>query len=316
MHIIDAHCDALSKLYLNPRLDFYKEEQELDVNYPRLQKSDIKIQCFAIYIPEQIQPQTYEHIVNMVDIFYKKVVRPGCLQVINNVNDLEYVIKNEIKGAILTLEGTGALSGNLAYVRNLYQMGVRCIGITWNYANWAADGIMEPRKGGFTLKGKRLIQEMEQLGMLVDVSHLSEKGFWELVEMYPKSFMASHSNSQDVCPHPRNLSNDQIKAIIERKGQIGLTFVPYFVQSHKPIQVKHLLTHIDHICSMGGETNIGFGSDFDGIDQWIQGLEHSGKYENLIEALCKNYTQEQAEGFLFGNWQQFLINNLPSDEKD
>lgn len=229
MYIIDAHCDALSKLFLNPRLDFYKEESELDVSFPRLQKSKVKIQCFAIYIPELIQHPTYEHIVQMVDIFYKKIVQPKRIQVINNVNDMKIVLSSNHQGAILTLEGTDALLGNLAYLRNLFLIGVRSIGITWNYANWAADGIMEPRKGGFTLKGKRLIKEMEQLGIIIDISHLSVKGFWELVDMYPKPFIASHSNSLELCPHPRNLSNDQIKAIIERKGQIGITFVPYFV---------------------------------------------------------------------------------------
>jgi membrane dipeptidase len=313
LHIIDAHCDALSKLYLNSRLDFYKPEAELDVSFPRLQRSNVKIQFFAIYIPQHIQSPNYEHILHMVDIFYSKIIEPGGMQVINNVNDLHDVMKNEGKGAILTLEGVDALLGNMANVRNLYQIGVRSIGITWNYANWAADGIMEPRKGGFTLKGKRLIREMEQLGILVDVSHLSVKGFWELVEMYPKPFIASHSNSLELCPHPRNLSDDQIKAIIRRQGLMGLTFVPYFVQSNQPVQIKHLLKHIDHICSLGGESNIGFGSDFDGVDQWIEGLEHAGKYENLVEVLCKNYKEDQVAGFLYKNWHHFLIKNLPSN---
>jgi membrane dipeptidase len=136
------------------------------------------------------------------------------------------------------------------------------------------------------------------------------------MDMYAKPFMASHSNSYEQCPHPRNLSNDQIKAIIARKGQIGLTFVPYFVKKHHPVQIKHLLTHLDYICALGGEMNIGFGSDFDGTDQWIQGLEHAGQYVNLVEALCKNYKEEQVARFLHGNWEHFLINNLPSNENN
>jgi membrane dipeptidase len=316
MYIIDAHCDALSKLYMHPRLDFYQEEIELAVSFPRMQRSGIKIQCFAIYLPEQIQHPKYEHILQMADIFYQKIIQPGRIQVIKQVNDLQKVLQQEGKGAILTLEGVDALAGNLALVRNLFQIGVRIIGITWNYANWAADGVMEPRKGGFTIKVKKLIWEMEKLGIIVDVSHLSVLGFWELVDMYAKPFIASHSNSYAQCPHPRNLSNDQIKAVIARKGQIGLTFVPYFVKKHHPVQIKDLLTHIDHICGLGGEANIGFGSDFDGIDQWIQGLEHAGKYGNLVEALCKNYKEEQVAGFLHGNWERFLINNLPMDENN
>jgi membrane dipeptidase len=311
MEIIDAHCDALSKLYLHPRLDFYQEEAGLDVSFPRMQRGGVKIQCFAIYVSEQIQLPKYEHILQMVDIFYDKIIRSGRIQVIKHVNDLQQVLQQEVKGAILTLEGVDALAGNLALVRNLYQIGVRIMGITWNYANWAADGVMEPRKGGFTLKGKNLIWEMEKLGIIVDVSHLSVNGFWELVDMYGKPFIASHSNSIEQCPHPRNLSNDQIKAVIAREGQIGLTFVPYFVKKHHPVQIRDLLTHIDHVCALGGELNIGFGSDFDGIDQWIQGLEHAGQYGNLVEVLCKNYKSEQVSAFLYGNWKRFLLNNLP-----
>jgi membrane dipeptidase len=146
MYIIDAHCDALSKLYLHPRLDFYQEDVELDVSYPRLQRGGVKIQCFAIYLPEQIQHPRYEHILQMVDIFYQKIIQPGRIQVIKDVNDLQKVLRQEVKGAILTLEGVDALAGNVALVRNLYQIGVRIMGITWNYANWAADGVMEPRK--------------------------------------------------------------------------------------------------------------------------------------------------------------------------
>ncbi|MBP1991258.1 dipeptidase [Paenibacillus eucommiae] len=314
MHIIDAHCDALSKLYLNPRLDFYKEEKELDVSYPRLQKSKVKIQCFAIYMPEQIQQPTFEHVRLMIDIFYKKIIgNHSQMRIVNSIKDFHEIMNTEQTGAILTLEGADALAGNIAYVQDLYQAGVRIIGITWNYANWAADGVMEPRKGGFTIKGKRLIKEMERIGMIVDVSHLSIAGFWELMDMYSKPFIASHSNSAQQCGHPRNLSDDQIRAIISRKGQIGLTFVPYFVKSQQPVQIKHLLVHLDHICALGGEKHLGFGSDFDGIDQWIYGLENSGKFENLIEVLCQNYRETQVEQFLFGNWKLFLLQNLPEN---
>jgi membrane dipeptidase len=313
MKVIDAHCDALSKLFMNPRLDFYKEEQQLDVSYPRLQKGGVKLQCFAIYISEQIMNPSFEHVLQMVDLFYRRIIHPSGMQAVKSVRDMDTVLNSDRIGAMLTLEGADALMGNMTYLQILYQLGVRIIGITWNYANWAADGVMEPRNGGFTAKGKRMIKEMEQLGMLVDVSHLAIKGFWELLEIYKKPIMASHSNVWEVCPHPRNLSNEQIKAIIESKGQIGITFVPYFVKSGRSTQIQDLVCHIDHICAMGGESHVGFGSDFDGIEKWINGLENARKYEYLIETLCKNYTEDQVEKFMSRNWQQFFRNNLPRE---
>ncbi|NOV03088.1 dipeptidase [Paenibacillus planticolens] len=312
MKIMDGHCDALTKLYANPKLDFGKEDQELDVSYPRLRQAGIKVQCFAIYLSDTIQQPTFEQILQMVDIFHRKIVGHPGMHFIQNVKDWHDVEAGEQVGAILTLEGVDALAGNLTHLRILYHLGVRSIGLTWNYANWAADGVMEPRKGGFTRKGKLMLREFETMGIIADVSHLSQAAFWELVEIYQKPFIASHSNAQKICPHPRNLSDDQVKAIIQCQGLMGITFVPYFVESVNPVvPIQSLLNHIDHVCSLGGERHIGFGSDFDGIEQWVKGLRHAGQYENLIEALCKSYREAQVEAFLFGNWRNFMLANLP-----
>ncbi|MFD0698304.1 dipeptidase [Paenibacillus sp. GCM10027628] len=313
MKIMDGHCDALTKLYLNPKLDFHKEEMELDVNYPRLQQAGIKVQCFAIYLAESIVAPTFEHVLQMIDVFHRKITSHPGMSFIQNATDWLALEKSDRIGAILTLEGLDAIAGNLTYLRILYHLGVRSVGLTWNYANWAADGVMEPRRGGFTLKGKRMLKELETMDIIVDVSHLSVKAFWELAELYGKTFIASHSNAGRLCPHPRNLSDEQISVIIQKQGQIGITFVPYFVEaSRTPVQISQLLTHIDHVCSLGGENHVGFGSDFDGIEKWIEGLRHAGDYENIIEALCKNYKEAQVERFLYGNWRRFMLANLPT----
>ncbi|MEW9697641.1 dipeptidase [Paenibacillus sp. SI8] len=310
--IIDGHCDALTKLYMDPKLDFNLELPELDVSYPRLKRSGVKVQCFAVYLSENIYAPSFDHILQMVDVFYQKVISHPGMSAIRNVSDFLAVERNEKIGAILTLEGLDALAGNMTHLRILYYLGVRSIGLTWNYANWAADGVQEPRNGGFTWKGKRMLKELEGMGIIVDVSHLSVNAFWELIDLYKKPFIASHSNAAKQCPHPRNLSDEQIAAIIKCRGQMGITFVPYFVDSaNSTVPISRLLTHIDHVCSLGGENHIGFGSDFDGIEQWIEGLEHAGKYENIIEALCKNYSEDQVERILYGNWRNFLLANLP-----
>ncbi|UKS29811.1 dipeptidase [Paenibacillus sp. HWE-109] len=310
--IMDGHCDALTKLYMNPKLQFGIEEQELDVSYPRLKQAGVKVQCFAIYLSDSIQQPTFDHILQMVDVFHRQIVQHPGMHFIQREADWRIVEAGDLIGAILTLEGVDALAGNMTHLRILQYLGVRSIGLTWNYANWAADGVMEPRKGGFTRKGKLMLKELETMGIIVDVSHLSTAAFWELIEMYSKPFIASHSNAQKVCPHPRNLSDDQIKAIIQCKGNIGITFVPYFVDSAvMTVPIAALLKHIDYVCALGGERHIGFGSDFDGIEQWIKGLRHAGQYGNIIEALCKNYRESQVEAFLYGNWRNFMLQNLP-----
>lgn len=311
MKLVDGHCDALTKLYMNPKLDFDCESLELDVSYPKLKQSGVKVQYFAMYLSESIVNPSFDHILQMVDVFHRKVANHPQMRFIQSAADWLAIEQSEEVGAILTLEGLDALAGNLTHLRILYHLGVRCIGLTWNYANWAADGVMEPRKGGFTKKGRLMLKEIETMGIIVDVSHLSVTAFWELVEIYKKPFIASHSNAHHICPHPRNLSDDQIKAIIACKGMMGITFVPYFVENTKgTVEISSILKHIDHVCALGGESHIGFGSDFDGIEHWIKDLRDVGQYGNIIDALCKNYSESQVEAFLYGNWRNFMLANL------
>jgi membrane dipeptidase len=316
MFVIDGHCDVLSKLFLNPQLDFYKEEKELDVSYPRLQKGNVKVQFMAIYMPEKLQNPQFDHVLQFIDIFQQNILGRGDMAFIRSVQDFENVLAGNRIGAILSMEGVDALHGNLTSLRIAHYLGVRAVGITWNYANWAADGVLEQRKGGFTAKGRKLIKECNRLRMILDVSHLSEAGFWEVSELSETPFIASHSNVRELCPHPRNLNKEQIEAIIRKNGIIGITFVPWFVKSLSPVKPADLLKHIDYICSLGGVNQVAFGSDFDGIDQWIEGLENAGRYENIIEELCKQYKYEEVALFCHKNWHRFLREHLPGDEQN
>jgi membrane dipeptidase len=309
MKIIDSHCDLLSKMLLDPLINFNQIQPDIAINLPRLQQVNIALQFFAIYIPEKIEGMRFEPILDCIDLFYQKIAANPAIAFIQDNNDLEQVIQGEKIGALLTLEGVEGLAGSLRNLRIVYYLGVRCIGITWNYANWAADGVMEARNGGFSIKGKRFVKECNKLGILLDVSHLSETGFWQLMDMSKEPVLASHSNTFEVCPHPRNLTNEQIKAIIAKNGVIGLTFVPWFVKPNNP-QISDLLFHIDPICSLGGENHLGFGSDFDGIDSFVPNLEHAGHYDHLVNELSKKYTASLVEKILFNNWMHFLKNSL------
>ena len=145
----------------------------------------------------------------------------------------------------------------------------------------------------------------------MDVSHLTDSGFWELADLTSRPFIASHSNARRICSHPRNLNDDQIRAIIAMDGRIGITYVPYFVSSEPRVAVADVLKHIDHICSLGGERHLMLGSDFDGISSYVDGLRHPGEMTALTAALRAAYSDEQASRFLNGNAISFLLCNLP-----
>ncbi len=308
--IIDNHCDVLSKMLIHPQIDFF-DHTRLDVTLPRLREANVMMQSFAIYLPERLEQAGFGHVLRCVELFHEKILVHPEMIFVRSVEDLEKVVKGDRIGALLSLEGADGLNGNFTYLKTLFYLGVRSLGITWNYANWAADGVLEPRQGGLTLKGKKLVQECNKLGILIDVSHSTEKGFWELAELSQSPLMASHSNAYPVCANARNLRKEQIECLIETNGRMGLTFVPQFVTNSSTAAISQLMGHIDYVCALGGVNHIGLGSDFDGIDHWITGLEHTGKYQQRINELCKHFKDTEIEGFLHRNWYEYYAKNLP-----
>ncbi|WP_170308008.1 dipeptidase [Paenibacillus dakarensis] len=311
MKIVDFHCDALSKLWEDSKLSF-EQSTELDVTLQSMNKGKVGLQVFAIFLSEQYGRASFERVMAQIDIFRSRLIHTGHLEWLKWSNQVEDVRNGEKRWGLISLEGMDGLEGNLHYVRLCYELGVRFMGLTWNHANWAADGVMEKRGGGLTNQGRSAIQLCNELGILLDVSHLSVAGFWELAELTTKPLIASHSNVFEVCPHPRNLNDEQIRAIIAMDGRIGLTFVPWFIKRDThPVKPEDLLPHIERICTLGGAEHLMFGSDFDGIDEWVEGLENPGRYQAFTEMLLKYYPEQLVRGWMSGNALDFLGEHLP-----
>ncbi|MGO4887704.1 dipeptidase [Anaerobacillus sp. MEB173] len=306
MKIFDAHCDALLKLWEN-RQQSFTNSPDLHVNQTYLEDAGSKIQCFAIYIPESIpMSRKFDVAIEMIDIFYEKVANPqGNIKLVTAKSQIGQLKNGEI-GAILTLEGCDAIGSEIEKLRTLYKLGVTSVGLTWNYANLVADGVLEKRGAGLTKFGKEVVLENNKNTIWTDVSHLSEKGFWETIELadFP---IASHSNAKAITKHPRNLTDSQIKALIKKKGMIGITFVPPFLTNNNSASIKDILNHIDHVCSLGGANHIGFGSDFDGIDETVQNLHNFRCYQQLIEILLKHYSVSFVNAICYKNF----VDNYP-----
>jgi membrane dipeptidase len=311
LKVVDFHCDALSKMQEMPDIVF-RNDYRLDVTAERMAAGGIQLQCFAIYLSGKRGRPRFEDVLSQVQHFRNSVTAPGGLQWLRWREEADELDKETPRWGMLSLEGVDGLEGNLFYAQLCFELGIRFLGITWNYANWAADGVLERRNGGFTEQGRKLVEWCNSSGMLLDVSHLSPAGFWELTGLSERPFIASHSNAASVCPHPRNLSDEQIKALIAMDGRMGLTFYPWFVCEDGKAGTEHLLRHIEHVCSLGGEKHIMFGSDFDGIDSWVEGLEHPGQYPAFAEQLLRHYPEELVRGWLSGNALSFLKAHLPS----
>ncbi len=306
MNIIDLHCDALLKLWeAKGRLRF-ADAPELQTNKARLQKGQVKVQGFAIFIePNMPSDQKYQAALGQIDYFYKEVLgkNPDMVH-IKEWSDFDRIKIGQI-GAILTLEGVDAIGNEISKLRILYQLGVRLVGLTWNNANLAADGAGEPRGGGLTELGKEIVVFNNEHQIFTDVSHLSDKGFWEVIELakYP---IASHSNARAVCNHPRNLTDDQATAMFKKDSMIHVVYHPPFIKESGAATISDLIKHIDHFCSLGGVKNIGLGSDFDGISQFVINLEDASKSQNLINELLKHYSEDEVRGFSSENFLDHL----------
>ncbi|SMF82025.1 membrane dipeptidase [Paenibacillus uliginis N3/975] len=314
MKVVDFHCDALSKLWENPKASF-DNSPDLDVTLKSMEKGDVALQVFAVFLSEQYGRPSFERVMAQIDIFRAKLNGTGKLEWLKWRDQIREVRSGSKRWGLLSLEGVDGLEGNLFYVRLCYELGVRLMGLTWNHANWAADGVMEKRGGGLTDKGREMVQLCNELGIILDVSHLSVAGFWELAELVSRPLIASHSNAYGVCPHPRNLSDEQIRALIAMDGRIGLTFVPWFIRRDTPtVKPEDLLPHVERICSLGGEHHMMFGSDFDGIDQWVEGLESPCKYQDWVNTLLKHYPEQLVQGWMSDNALNFLEQYLPMQQ--
>lgn len=318
MKIIDTHCDVLWKLQVAKRgkvygkggVDFYHSDA-LEVNFKRLKEGKVMVQFFAIFIePDVPSSEKWQHALEQIDLYYSEILRKHEEMVhIKNWGDLFTLQTGEI-GAVLTLEGAEAFGNDLVKLNHLYRLGVKSIGLTWNEANLCADGIGEARGAGLTSFGRKVVQCNNEHKVLTDVSHASEQAFWDILETahYP---IASHSNARAVCDHPRNLTDEQIEALFAKDGLIQLVFYPPFIrEGGGDVTVDDLVRHIDHLCSLGGVRKIGFGSDFDGINSFVKGLEHAGKYQSLIRKLLNYYTEEEVKGFAHGNFMHYARRNL------
>lgn len=311
MYVFDAHCDALSKLWEHPDLSFARGDDRLQVSLPLMEKGNLRFQVFAAYVPNRIPyGRKFHAALEMIDLFYERVL-PAGLQPILTRSDLEQAVLNRQKGAILFVEGGQTIEGSLTNLRILHRLGVRGMTLTWNHRNEIADGCHEPNPGGLSLFGRQVVQEMNRLGMIVDVSHVAEPGFWDVLELSDTPVIASHSNVKALCPHPRNLTDEQIKALIAKRGVIGLTFVDFFYTSEKrKVWINDLLRHLEHVLALGGLDHVALGSDFDGIVETFGDMTDAGQYPLLTEALLKRYKEAEVKKILCENWLRFFYEVL------
>lgn len=290
--VFDAHCDTLTKVRDFDR-DLRHNEFHLDIE--RLQRySGGYTQVFAAFVDRKnITVSPMQRALSLIDCYFEQLA--ACRDAAAHCSGAEEIKRAHKNGKIATLlavEGGEAIEGSLENLRTLYRLGVRIMTLTWNYANGICDGIGEMRGAGLTGFGRDVVKEMNRLHMLIDVSHISRRGFWDVMECSAHPVAATHSNCYAVHPHPRNLDDEQIRAVFESGGCVGINLYPDFVSEGR-CTVDEIMKHTEHLLSLGGENNIGFGSDFDGIDKMPDGVCGVQDMDKIINRMLSlGYTED------------------------
>lgn len=221
-----------------------------------------------------------------------------------NSDDLDKAIRDNMIAAFISVEG----AEQILSLEKAYNAGVRIIHPTWNYDNAICGAAMDSGSG-LTEYGKEFVHKANELGILLDMSHISVRAFWDVIELSEKPVIAGHSNSKALCPHPRNLDDEQFKALIRCGGGAGINLYPEFLGFNRDIDA--IIAHIEHFLSLGGEKCVFLGCDFDGIDDTpngINGVEDLGKLYNAL--LSRNYPEALVRDIFFNNLYEIIRRTL------
>jgi len=285
--------------YLRGRYDKETTAEAVQINFPKMKQGGVDAAFFAVDVTRALK----NHLTYALDAFgfLDVEVEENSEQVViaKSASEIRRAKENGKLALLLVVENSDGVEGSLNVLRMLHRLGVRSIGLTHNISSWAADGNAETDSGGgLTSFGVRLVEEMNTLGILVDVSHISEPGFWDVMKVSQRPVIASHSNCRAVCDHPRNLSDGQIQALAENGGAMGVTFVPSFVSDTSP-SIDDLFLHIDHAIQLVGPDHVGIGSDFDGGGTLVK---DATVFPELTVQLCeRGYSDEDVRKILGEN---------------
>ena len=312
MHILDMHCDTLIRLDDNTNL----RQNNLHIDLIRMEQSNYLLENFAIFTNINKENNRLHYVLKNINKFYKEMEQnKDLIKQVFTYQDILDNKNNNLMSAMLTLEEGDVIDDDLDILELYYRLGVRMIALTWNYPNsigypnFTYDKSLNRynmlrainNKDGLTDFGKQYIKKCSELGIIIDVSHLSDKGFEEVIELSTRPIVASHSNSRKICDVARNLSDEMILKLHKNNGVMGINYCEDFIANDGNGSIKNIIKHINHIKELGCIDNIGLGSDFDGIANRKE-MSDCSMINQLIQELINNsYSNEEIEKICYKN---------------
>ncbi len=310
--LIDTHNDVTSRTVKG--FDIGKRASDGHTDVPRLRDGGVGAVFFSAYVAADYvkSGQSAHRALEMIDTIRADIVaaHPTDFLLARDAADIETAHRRGRIAALIGIEGGHAIENSLRLLRDFYALGARYMTLTHiNTNDWAdssgdiGDGKIA-HHNGLTEFGLQVVAEMNRLGMIVDISHVSDKTFWDVLETSKAPVFASHSSCRALCDVPRNMSDDMIRAFAAKGGVIQINFYPGFLTTRKSprASIDDVVAHIDHAVKVGGIDAVGIGSDFDGIDAVPAGLEDVSKFPNLTRALlAKGYSAPDIRKIYGGN---------------
>ena len=283
MIICDTHCDVLYTRV-------FQQDTKPVVTPENMQAGGISLQTCTLFSGTNgVEKHPYEAGMKEYREFRRLVEEENWIQADSPLQAEEGKCK-----AMLSMEGGEILEGNPDRVEEFFQYGIRMIALTWNRENEIGVPAKLGPEGGIKKTGWDILRVMAEHRIAADTSHLNEAGFWDLIDKHSQPPMASHSCVRTLCDHFRNLRDEQIRAMIQRGGWIGINFYPDFLSKRGRADACRIAEHIDYICQMGGEKNVGFGSDFDGINTTPVDVQTPADVPHILAELRRRGYSEQA----------------------
>jgi membrane dipeptidase len=311
--VVDTHCDRIMTLM--------PEERRLGSPPPEpgtsmrehldlLETGGVDCQIWAVYIEPIYHPIALRKTLQMIDVFHEEALKLGDrIAVCLSHHEIMETVGQGKHAAVLAVEGGESLMGDLRMINVFHKLGVRSMGLTHFPRNKLADGSAEMGSdSGLSSFGISIVEAMNDLNMVVDVSHINERGFWQVLELSKAPIIASHSNCKALCDHHRNLTDDQIRALGDKGGTMGITYVAPFLEkmedpmdfSSRSSSVDKVLDHIDHAVELIGSEHVNLGSDYNGAGPTkIRGIEDISKTPNITKGLVeRGYSDKDIKNIL------------------
>lgn len=304
--IFDLHCDTILEceerglsLHRNP----------LQIDLCKLEAAGAYCQCFAIFVNQEACRKrgvgAYERYMQVLSCYRREMKENSSLIApAFSAADIHENYAAQRISSILTVEGGEVLEGRLDRLDTLYQDGVRLLTLTWNYENEIA--FPNGETGGLKPFGFQVVERMNELGMAVDVSHLSDSGFYDVIAHSKRPVAATHSCARALCSHKRNLTDDMMRELGRRGGIVGLNFYSRFLKENSDFStMEQVLSHAKHIVSCAGIDALALGSDYDGMDCGLEWKDYAGM-PKLLSRLSEYFSVHEMEKICYRNAERFF----------